>query len=112
MRRIKDWLSLLDYDVTAGKMMYYRPPTNSEMLRDRLFFMENAGDRWWPMLAAVYLLVAQKREAGMTVIDVRQSFKKPAYLNTRQVVAGRSNVVPLRRQRRSSMHRPLSSGNS
>lgn len=33
---------------------------------DRLHFLDPAGDRWWPMAGAVYLLVAKKRVVGMT----------------------------------------------
>lgn len=66
LSRIKDWLSLLDLEPTHGSMFYYRPPIIKDTLRDRFFFLERMGDRWWPMGAAVYLLVARKRVAGMT----------------------------------------------
>jgi SAM-dependent methyltransferase len=46
--------------------LYYRPPLASETAMDRLRFLDKAGDRWWPMAGAVYLLVARKRVAGMT----------------------------------------------
>ena len=68
LARIKDWLALLDFETTAGSMLYYRPPVGNTALYERLKFLEAAGDRWWPMLAAVYILVARKRELGMTPI--------------------------------------------
>lgn len=64
--RLKDWLKLLDFDIAQGSMLYYRPPLLSETARERLRFLDKAGDRWWPMAGAVYLLVAKKRILGMT----------------------------------------------
>lgn len=70
LARVKDWLALLDFECTQGKMLYYRPPLRGEHAMDRLYFMERAGDRWWPLMAAVYLLVAKKRVFGMTPLPV------------------------------------------
>jgi SAM-dependent methyltransferase len=70
--RLKDWLGLLEFKVCAGRMLYYSPPVQSEGLRSRFRFMEKAGDRWWPMLGAAYIVVAQKSDVGMTVIDLRE----------------------------------------
>lgn len=66
LARLKDWLRLLDFDLTHGGMLFYRPPLRRESFMERLRFLDKAGDRWWPMTAAVYLLVARKRVAGMT----------------------------------------------
>lgn len=66
LRRIKDWLSLIHFEVTAGSMLYYRPPIDKPSLQHRLFMLDKMGDRWWPMAAAAYLLVAKKRVVGMT----------------------------------------------
>jgi SAM-dependent methyltransferase len=57
--RIQDWLSLMGYRVRAGKMLMYRPPLARQKLFERLKFMEKAGDRWWPMFGAVYIIHAQ-----------------------------------------------------
>jgi hypothetical protein len=65
LTRIKDWLKLLDFEIDRGSMLYYRPPLASETTMDRLHFLDKAGDRWWPMAGAVYLLVAKKRVVGM-----------------------------------------------
>jgi len=66
LNRLKDWLKLLDFEFARGCMLYYRPPLASDVAMDRLRFLDKAGDRWWPMAGAVYLLVAKKRVAGMT----------------------------------------------
>ncbi len=65
--RVKDWLALLDLEVEGGTFGCYRPPAGDRWL-ERTAFMEKAGDRWWPVLGAVYLLVAVKRVRGMRLI--------------------------------------------
>lgn len=74
--RLKDWLALLDFEMSHGNMLYYRPPVQREALRDYLYFMERIGDRWWPLTAAVYLLVAKKRVLGLT--PLRPSWRRRA----------------------------------
>lgn len=66
LNRLKDWFKLLDFELVQGSMLYYRPPLRSETTMDRLRFLDKAGDRWWPMAGAVYLLVAKKRVLAMT----------------------------------------------
>jgi SAM-dependent methyltransferase len=68
LRRIKDWLALMHFEITGGSMLYYRPPMTNSSLLDRLIALDKIGDRWWPMMAGVYLLVARKRVAGLTPI--------------------------------------------
>lgn len=72
--RLRDWLSLLDCEVTEGSMLFYRPPVNNERIMDRLFFLDKMGDRWWSLAAGVYLLVAKKRMLGVT--PIRPQWKK------------------------------------
>lgn len=64
--RLKDWLALLGLEITGGGMVYYRPPVQHAGLRRRLRFLEAAGDRWWPLLAGTYAVVARKRVYGVT----------------------------------------------
>ena len=85
--RIRDWLGLLDFQICGGMMLYYSPPIQNQRLRERFSFLENAGDRWWPMLGSVYLLVAQKRDVGMTVIDFSEKFREKGFLNVPEPVA-------------------------
>lgn len=68
MSRVKDWLTLLNFEVIGGAMMAYSPPLNTCRWRERFAFMEAAGDRWWPVAGAVYGLHAVKRTAGMRLI--------------------------------------------
>lgn len=75
LRRMKDWLALMHFEITGGSMMYYRPPLSNPGVLDRLFVLDRLGDRWWPMMAGVYLLVAKKRVAGMTPIRPQWRFQ-------------------------------------
>ena len=78
LARVKDWLALLNFELTHGCMLYYRPPLQHAAAMDRLRFLDKMGDRWWPMMAATYLLVAKKRVVGMT--PLRVSWKARATL--------------------------------
>jgi SAM-dependent methyltransferase len=66
--RLKDWLKLLNFELQGGRFGCYRPPCHSDKRMARSSFFDRAGDRWWPILGAVYILVAVKRVAGMRLI--------------------------------------------
>ncbi len=64
--RVQDWLALLGFDLVGANMSCYLPPVQSEIWREKLAFIERAGSRWWPNLGGVYVIVARKREMGIT----------------------------------------------
>ncbi len=64
--RVQDWLALLGFDLAGAGMSHYLPPIQSETWREKLTFIERAGNRWWPNLGGVYVIVARKREMGIT----------------------------------------------
>jgi SAM-dependent methyltransferase len=66
--RVKDWLSLLGFEVAGGQLDCYIPPFAQEKWLQRFQFFEKAGDRWWPIAGGVYFLRATKRVLGMRVI--------------------------------------------
>lgn len=66
--RLKDWLSLLNLEVTGGKLCCYVPPLKTEKWLHRWDFFEAAGDRWWPMAGGVYFVLARKRVHSMQLI--------------------------------------------
>ena len=66
--RLKDWLKLLSMEVNRGHFGCYSPPCTTEKWLRRFSFMEKAGDRWWPVLGAVYMVQAIKRIRGMRLI--------------------------------------------
>jgi SAM-dependent methyltransferase len=91
--RLRDWLRLLSFEVEAGRFGCWRPPLHSETWLQRFAWMDRVGDRWWPVLGAVYFLVAVKRVRGMRLIgkvrvEKRKVIAAPAVAvnrhNTRQ----------------------------
>jgi len=108
--RIKDWLGLLDFELTHGRMLFYRPPYGRAATSARLRVLDQVGDRWWPLLAAVYLVVAKKRVPGVTPMPLEWSAKQAAadavaaparrtstaFAHTGPVSSGRGIVLPFR----------------
>ncbi len=66
--RIKDWIKLLGFELERGRFGCYRPPLVRENWLSRFAFMEQAGDRWWPIFGAVYMVTAVKRVRGMRLV--------------------------------------------
>ncbi len=66
--RVQDWLALLGFDLVGAGMMSYQPPVQSEKWREKMAFIENAGNRWWPGLGGVYVIVGRKREMAVTAL--------------------------------------------
>lgn len=67
--RLRDWLRLLDFEVESAQFGCYRPALQSQQWLDRFDWMDRAGKRWWPILGAVYFLVAVKRVRGMRLLE-------------------------------------------
>ena len=76
--RVKDWLALLGFDVNAGRLVGYAPPFDNVKLRRTFDFMEPAGDRWWAVGGAVYMLQAIKRVRGMRLLTPAWQEQKDA----------------------------------
>ena len=74
--RMKDWLQLLGFEPSAGRLACYIPPCESVVWQRRWGFMESTGDRWWGVGGGVYMLEAIKRVQGMRLIA-------PAWSNAR-----------------------------
>ena len=66
--RLKDWFSLLGFEMQAGAFGCYAPAVTQEKWLRRFQFMDAAGDRWWPIAGAVYIVQAVKRQHGMRLI--------------------------------------------
>lgn len=66
--RLRDWLRLLGFEVEQGRFGCYKPALSNEKWLHHFDWMDCAGDRWWPILGAVYFLVAVKRVRGMTLL--------------------------------------------
>ena len=57
---IQDRLELLGFKPLTGSMLNYQLPGLNARWRSRLGRLNKMGDRWWPTLGAVYILVVQK----------------------------------------------------
>ena len=87
--RLKDWLALLGFELTGGRFGCYAPPFSQRRWLERFSFMEKAGDRWWPICGAVYVVRAIKRNLGMRLVmpewrDKRAAKKALAPVTQRQ----------------------------
>lgn len=69
-RRLRDWLRLLSFEVETGRYGCYRPPLLSEKWMARMAWMDQAGERWWPVFGAVYFVVAVKKVRGMRLVGL------------------------------------------
>ncbi|TAM05438.1 MAG: class I SAM-dependent methyltransferase [Paraburkholderia sp.] len=74
--RLKDWIKLLGFELERGRFGCYRPPLATDKWLARYAFMEAAGDRWWPIFGAVYMVTAIKRVRGMHLVGPLK-VKKP-----------------------------------
>ena len=87
--RARDWLRLLGFEVEAGRFGCWRPPVTGERWLERFEWMDRVGDRWWPVLGAVYVICAIKRVRGMRLVglarqDVRTRSRAAAVVAQRQ----------------------------
>lgn len=93
--RLKDWFKLLSFELDRGRFGCYAAPSFTEAWLARWAFMEKAGDRWWPVCGAVYIVSAVKRVAGMRLVG-------PAWKRVRKPVRRRAAVVAGRQFNRNS----------
>ncbi len=79
-RRLRDWLQLLDMRIHGISRYFFRwpMPGNSGASSQQ---WEHRGQRWWPELAACYMLTAQKRISTITPV-------RPTWRSTAKVVTG------------------------
>lgn len=81
--RVRDWLRFLQLEVQTQCYGMYRWPVHSPAWLQRWAWMDAVGARWWPMLGALYFVVATKRVRGMRLLGPawkprRQSVLRPA----------------------------------
>lgn len=66
-RRLTDWLQLLDMRIHRQLRYFFRWPVSGNR-RASSADWERRGQRWWPELAACYMLTAQKRLLALTPV--------------------------------------------
>ena len=76
LARIKDWLSLLDFEIVSVEKFFYRPPLKKIKFLQKLSFLEKLGKYCWPFFGAAYLIVAKKRVIPLTSTKLRWHSKR------------------------------------
>lgn len=76
--RLRDWLRLLSFEVEGAHFGGYCPPLRTAQWLGRWRWIERIGSRWWPVLGAVYFVVAVKRVHGMRLIGLARQTKRIA----------------------------------
>ena len=79
--RLKDWLRLLGFEITATRYLFYSPPIQQEAILRKFQCLEPVMRRLLPFSGGVYLLVARKKVSTLTPI-------KPRWRPRRRLVAG------------------------
>lgn len=74
--RLRDWVRLLSFEIESERYGCYRPASSAQTWLDRTAFMEELGDRFWPICGAVYLLSAVKRVRSMRLLG--PAWRRPA----------------------------------
>lgn len=89
IRRLRDWLNLLGFEVEVVQFGCYRPAVRSDQWLQRCEWMDRLGARWWPVLGSAYFLVAVKRVHGVRLLGVAWktapgAARKPAIVATQR----------------------------
>lgn len=90
-RRLRDWLRLLGFEVEGARFGCFRPPLAQRQWLDRFRWMDTAGQRWWPVLGAVYALEAVKRVRGMRLVGLARRQARYAGAPRSAVAASQSH---------------------
>lgn len=92
--RMKDWLQLLGFEPSSGKLACYIPPCDTHDWQRRYQFLERVGDRWWGVSGGVYMLEAIKRVQGVRMITPKwadQAVKERKFATSVNSQARREN---------------------
>ncbi|MCH9670005.1 MAG: class I SAM-dependent methyltransferase [Gammaproteobacteria bacterium] len=71
MARLRDWLTLLGFDIVTVRHRFFRPPIGNERFLAKTSRMEAVGTRAWPYLSGTYVVLARKRVTTVTPIRTR-----------------------------------------
>ena len=69
--RIKDWLTLLDFEVVQTKSFFFRPPLRRVSFMQKFIFLEKLGKFCWPIFGGVHMIIAKKRLVPLTPVKMR-----------------------------------------
>jgi SAM-dependent methyltransferase len=69
--RLRDWLGLLGFEVQVVRFGGWTPALQSERWLQRWTWLDRIGQRSWPFLGGIYLVVATKRVPGGRLLTQR-----------------------------------------
>ncbi len=69
--RMKDWLSLLDFEIEKVKYFFFSPPVSNVKLLKKFIPLERLGRHCYPIFGGLYIVVAKKRIAPLTPIRMK-----------------------------------------
>ncbi len=93
--RVKDWFSLLGFEVLDVQHFGFRPNIKNQVLFERLGWVESLSQKAWPVLGDLYMLHAKKQVIAMR--PHKKVWKAPAVL-TGGKVALNNTARKIRRQ--------------
>lgn len=76
--RVRDWFSLLGFEVIDLNYFGFRPHVNNQAFFDRMGWLEKWGDKAWPILGNMYMLHVKKQVVAMR--PHKKVWKAPAVL--------------------------------
>ncbi|WP_438970640.1 class I SAM-dependent methyltransferase [Methylophaga sp.] len=83
--RVKDWLALLNFEVTEQHKVLFRPPFKRAKWLEGSCFLERWGRRLWPWFGGVSVMVATKRTIPLNPLRENQRehrfFPSPGLIN-------------------------------
>lgn len=68
LARLKDWLSLLDFELLSVERVFFRPPLKHTGVMHKLKFLDKLGRYCWPFWGGAYIILARKRVLPLTQI--------------------------------------------
>jgi SAM-dependent methyltransferase len=71
MTRLRDWLTLLGFEIERSERLSFRPPLSRPRLHARLETVERLGQHFWPAFGNVYFVLARKRVIAIRPIRAR-----------------------------------------
>lgn len=74
--RMKDWLSLLDFEIEKVKYFFFSPPVSSVKLLKKFLPLERFGQYCYPIFGGLYVVVAKKRAAPLSPIKMKWQKKR------------------------------------
>jgi len=74
--KLKDWLSLLGFDLVISHYYCYRPPIQHKGIMRKLLFVELIADKLFRIFGGGYVIVARKRAVTLTPLRTRWHAKK------------------------------------